>query len=283
MLGCSHRPGCRSLTTAACRDRCGSIASPSSIALVLFVLARNFVSSRPGRALVAVRDNELSALAMGIDGARYKALAFGVSAMFGGIAGSLLMMDRGIVTPTPSTRTCPSSCSSSLVVGGAHALSGAFVGVVFYLFVPYFLAEWAIDRGGMPPGLRQVVGPLLVRLDGSVSVFFGLALVLVMFFAPGGIVSGSPRRCGLVSSSSCRRSPAPVRSRPPLDGGLRLLFAVQLVDEVLGHRRCPWRSCRRALRAAWSRPFRLPCRSPGRLASCSCAGGPSRLSRIPIG
>ena len=64
------------------------------IAAVMFLLARNGIRSRPGRALVAMRDNEASATASGIDVMRYKAVAFAVSAAYGGIAGAMLMMNR---------------------------------------------------------------------------------------------------------------------------------------------------------------------------------------------
>ena len=61
---------------------------------VLFLLARNYIKSRPGRALIAVRDNQTSASVSGVNLPLYKSMAFGVSAAFGGLAGTMLMMNR---------------------------------------------------------------------------------------------------------------------------------------------------------------------------------------------
>ena len=58
-----------------------------AMATVLFVAARNFVRSGPGRALIVVRDNETSATTSGVTVPLYKAMAFGVSAVYGGLAG----------------------------------------------------------------------------------------------------------------------------------------------------------------------------------------------------
>ena len=58
-----------------------------SITVVLFVIARNLFRSRPGRALIALRDNPIGAEVSGVDLARYKVMAFGLSSAYAGIAG----------------------------------------------------------------------------------------------------------------------------------------------------------------------------------------------------
>ena len=57
-------------------------------------LARNLLRGRPGRALAALRDNELAASVMGVPVARYRAAAFTVSSMYAGAAGVLLEIGR---------------------------------------------------------------------------------------------------------------------------------------------------------------------------------------------
>ena len=164
------------------------------VAAVMFLLARNFVRSRPGRGLVAMRDHELSALALGINVPVYRAMAFGVSAAYGGIAGSLLMMDRPFATEVQFTTKMAIFLVVGLVVGGAGTISGAVAGAFVYLFVPYFVTEWTFDQSGMPPGLRQLTEPLfaLLRSGGgaAVGIVFGLALLVLMFMLPGGFVAG---------------------------------------------------------------------------------------------
>ena len=70
-----------------------------AVAVVMFVLGWNLLRGRVGRALVAIRDHPIAAAAMGIDTALYKSLAFGVSAMYTGVAGALGAIAVQFVAP----------------------------------------------------------------------------------------------------------------------------------------------------------------------------------------
>ena len=94
----------------------------------LFLLARNFIKSRPGRALIAVRDNQTSAAVSGVNLPLYKAMAFGVSAAFGGLAGSMLMMNRPFASDVQFGLTLAIFLVVGLVAGGAGTISGAVPG-----------------------------------------------------------------------------------------------------------------------------------------------------------
>lgn len=166
------------------------------IATALFLLARNFVRSRPGRALIAVRDNQTSASVSGVNLALYKAMAFGVSAAYGGLAGSMLMINRPFASDVQFGLTLAIFLVVGLVAGGAGTISGAVPGALIYVFIPYFVAGWTLDQTGMPPGLKQVTKPLFDWLedrqggDAISGVFFGLGLLALVFLLPGGFVSG---------------------------------------------------------------------------------------------
>ena len=166
-----------------------------TIAAVLFLLARNFRRSRPGRAVLAARDNEASALAMGVNVPLYKAMAFGVSAAYGGLAGSMLMMNRPFASDEMFGTRMALFLVVALVAGGVGTIAGAAVGAYFYFFVPHFVGEWTFDQSGMPPVVREVTGPLFDFLEpagiGAVGVIFGLTLILLMFLSPGGFVAGA--------------------------------------------------------------------------------------------
>jgi branched-chain amino acid transport system permease protein len=166
-----------------------------TIAAVLFLLARNFRRSRPGRAVLAARDNEASALAMGVNVPLYKAMAFGVSAACGGLAGSMLMMNRPFASDEMFGTRMALFLVVALVAGGVGTIAGAAVGAYFYFFVPHFVGEWTFDQSGMPPVVREVTGPLFDFLEpagiGAVGVIFGLTLILLMFLSPGGFVAGA--------------------------------------------------------------------------------------------
>jgi branched-chain amino acid transport system permease protein len=169
------------------------------MAIALFLLARNFVKSRPGRALVAVRDNQTSAAVSGVNLPMYKALTFGMSAAFGGVAGSMLMINQPFASDVQFGLTLAIFLVVGLVIGGAGTISGAVPGALVYVFVPYFMAGWTTDPKGMPPGLRQITKPLFDWLShreggNSISgVFFGVLLLIAVFILPGGIIDGLRR------------------------------------------------------------------------------------------
>jgi branched-chain amino acid transport system permease protein len=166
------------------------------MAVALFLLARNFIKSRPGRALIAVRDNQTSASISGVNLALYKAMAFGVSAAFGGLAGTMLMINRPVASDVQFGLNLAIFLVVGLVAGGAGTISGAVPGALIYVFIPYFVGEWTLDQTGMPPGIKQATKPLFDWLedrqggDAISGVFFGLGLLILVFLLPGGFVSG---------------------------------------------------------------------------------------------
>ena len=169
------------------------------MAVILFVLARNFVKSRPGRALIAVRDNQTSAAVSGVNLPMYKALTFGASAAFGGIAGTMLMMNRPFASDVQFNIQLAIFLVVGLVIGGAGTISGAVPGALIYVFIPYFMSSWTQDQSGMPPGIKQITRPLFDWLStkqggGSIAgVFFGILLLIAVFILPGGVIDGLRR------------------------------------------------------------------------------------------
>jgi branched-chain amino acid transport system permease protein len=88
------------------------------VATVLFLLARNFLRSRPGRALLAVRDNPAGATSSGIRQVTYLAMAFAMSAVYGGLAGSMLMINRPFASDVQFGTRQAIFLVVGLVVGG---------------------------------------------------------------------------------------------------------------------------------------------------------------------
>jgi branched-chain amino acid transport system permease protein len=136
-----------------------------AITLAIYVGSVNLLRSRSGRALMAIRDNEIAASAMGVDVAQYKTLAFGVSAGITGIAGGLGAIAVQFVAPDGYTIVLAISLFLGMVVGGVGWLPGSFVGAAFIIFVPN-IAE-SISKG----------------LSGAV---FGVLLFIVIFLVPHG-------------------------------------------------------------------------------------------------
>jgi len=136
-----------------------------AFSLAIYAAATNLLSSRTGRAMMAIRDNEIAASAMGIDVALYKTLAFGISAAITGIAGALGAIAIQFVAPDGYTFQLSIAIFLGMVVGGVGWLPGSIIGSAFIVFVPNF-AE-SISKG----------------LSGAV---FGVLIVLVIFVMPRG-------------------------------------------------------------------------------------------------
>lgn len=168
-----------------------------TVAVALFVLVRNFVRSRPGRAMITMRDHEPAAVALGVHVAWFKAMAFGASAGLGGIAGWLLMLNRPFVTDQMFGYRMSIFLVAGLVIGGLGTITGAIPGALAYVFVPWFLTEWAFDQRGLPAAARVVTRPVFAVLrpagGDAGAIFFGAALIVLTFVLPGGFVAGIRR------------------------------------------------------------------------------------------
>ena len=136
-----------------------------AVLILMFAAAMRLVSSRTGRALKAIRDNPLAAKAMGIDTALYKSLAFGVSALYTGVAGSLGAIVVQFVAPDSFTFFLAVSFLVGLVVGGVGWIPGALIGGLFIMYIPN-LAEQ------VSKGLAWAV--------------YGVILILVIYVMPTG-------------------------------------------------------------------------------------------------
>ncbi|HYZ32839.1 MAG TPA: branched-chain amino acid ABC transporter permease [Crenalkalicoccus sp.] len=142
--------------------------------IVIFLLARNLVQSRIGRALRAIRDQPTAAEAMGMDLAQLKTRAFAVSAMVTGIAGSLSAIAIEFVAPDSFSLTLSVTLFVGMVVGGVASIIGPLFGGLFVVFVPNF-AE-SVSKAA--PG-----------------VIYGIILIAILFVMPSG-VAGLLRRAG---------------------------------------------------------------------------------------
>ena len=156
------------------------------ILLVLFLLARNLLHGRTGRAIVAIRDNPIAAQAMGVNTALYKSLTFGVSAGYTGVAGALSALVIAFVAPDAFNVFLSITFLVGIVVGGLASISGAIFGGFFIQFVP----NWAQDISKAAPW-----------------AIYGIFLILFMYVMPRGI-AGSLARVGRRRGRSRTAPPA---------------------------------------------------------------------------
>jgi branched-chain amino acid transport system permease protein len=137
------------------------------VLLLAIRVAANLLHGRTGRALVAIRDHPIAAAAMGIDTARYKALAFGTSTLFTGVAGALSAIVIGFVAPESFTLFLSISFLVGSAIGGIATIGGAIVGGIFIQFVPNLANDIS---------------------DAAPSALYGVAMLLFMYAMPHGVV-----------------------------------------------------------------------------------------------
>lgn len=146
------------------------------VTIASLVTALNILRSPTGRAMIGIRDSEISAQSMGIDLARTKSIAFALSAGFTGLAGGLFAHKLGYLAPDAFTLLTSIQLLLMVVVGGLGSMHGVFFGAIFIGFLPQGIA---IMRDSLPPAIGQ--------LPGLEPGMFGLILVLFLIFEPLGI------------------------------------------------------------------------------------------------
>ena len=146
----------------------------AALALV-WVLDWRLTSSRPGRAIQALRDSEKVAASWGINVTRYKLLAFVLSGAIAGLAGGLFGSIEQLVSPESFQWDLSLLFLFMAVVGGAGSRPGVVIGAVLLGFNAFFLDQLASRYEGLP-------------VDGSAAGLVGALLVLiVLLWVPGGI------------------------------------------------------------------------------------------------
>ncbi len=144
-----------------------------------YLLTRNLIKSRPGRAIVAIRDNETGAAVSGVNLRFYKTVTFGVSAALGALAGSMWSMNSPVVAEQ-DFQFAPLAVPLlvGLVVGGVASLQGSFIGGLIVVF----LVEWTKTIDDFVSARVDIQ-----NLEKLTPAVYGIILILVTFFAPGGI------------------------------------------------------------------------------------------------
>ena len=151
------------------------------IAFVLLVVAWLFVRGKPGRTLKAIRDSEIAAASSGISLPRYKTLAFGLSAFYAGVAGSLYAIARGFMNPDIFPIVLSVYLVAALALGGVDS----FVGLILGAGAIYVLQNRAGDVTQWLNHLPHV--NLNPQRPGMPDVIFGAVLIVVLIILPTGV------------------------------------------------------------------------------------------------
>ncbi|HEY2209505.1 MAG TPA: branched-chain amino acid ABC transporter permease [Gaiellaceae bacterium] len=137
---------------------------------ILFVLAWLILRGRIGRAFRAVRDSEIAAVASGVELPVYKTLAFGISAAYAGVAGSLFVLaTNGFAQPSEFDVFLSLELLIGVAIAGLGSLWGILAGAAFVALLPQISTSV----------------PVIGAQHGR-DVVFGAAVILVMLLVPDG-------------------------------------------------------------------------------------------------
>ncbi|HEY7240999.1 MAG TPA: branched-chain amino acid ABC transporter permease [Burkholderiales bacterium] len=138
----------------------------AGLGVAVYFLLDNLVRSPVGDTLRAIREDEVSAAALGVNAAVWKAFAFGLGAAIAGLAGCFYPGFVGTLVPDAFGIVESFTMMAMVIVGGMGTMVGPVIGAVVLTFLPELL------RG---------FGELRLMI-------YGVALTLVVLFMPGGIV-----------------------------------------------------------------------------------------------
>ncbi len=144
----------------------------AAVLLAGAVLAVNLIDSPTGRALRALHDSEVAAAVNGIDVARYKLIAFVISACYASLAGSLAALSDAFITPASAGFLKSIELVTMVVLGGMGSVIGGILGAAFL----------------------EVLPQLLAHMQEVEHVLLGLIIMLVMIFMRDGLFPTIARR-----------------------------------------------------------------------------------------
>ncbi len=136
-----------------------------AVAVLAVVATWNIVRSRVGRAFVAIRDSEVAAQALGIDPARYKTVAFALSAFYAGTAGGLHSVLLSYVAPEGYSLFQMVIHFAMVVAGGLGSVTGSVLGAALMTALPEVLRTFKSTQ----------------------EIAFGAILMLCIIFLPDGL------------------------------------------------------------------------------------------------
>jgi branched-chain amino acid transport system permease protein len=137
----------------------------AAVTAVMVAAAVNLVRTRTGRAFLALRESEIAAEASGVPVATYRALAFGLSAFYTGVAGGLFAFVVGFLSPDAFDVFLSVDFVVMIIVGGLGSVPGSIIGATVVTLLHDGLAAFQNYR------------PLI----------FGALLIASMLFMPGGM------------------------------------------------------------------------------------------------
>ena len=141
------------------------------LCIITIFIVNRLQNSRIGRALIALREDEIACQAMGIDKTRVKLTAFALGSTWAGLVGVIFAAKTTFVNPASFTFLESAMILSIVVLGGMGSITGIIIGALILILLPEYLRAFSDYR----------------------MLLFGIIMVIMMIFRPQGIVSGIRR------------------------------------------------------------------------------------------
>ena len=143
-----------------------------ALAIITIVSVQRLKNSRIGRALQALREDEIACQAMGIDRVNVKLMAFGLGTAWAGFAGVIFAAKTTFINPASFTFMESAIILSIVVLGGMGSNLGVILGSAFLVLMPEYLRAFSEYR----------------------MILFASAMVLMMVFRPQGLIAPKGRK-----------------------------------------------------------------------------------------
>jgi branched-chain amino acid transport system permease protein len=172
----------------------------------MLLIAWSILRGPLGRAFVAVRESETAAAAMGVNVARTKVTAFTISAVYAGVAGAVLTLLLGVMTPESVDITTSINFLTAIVIGGLASILGSIIGGIVLVLLPSEAPELVAK-------LPLISEDTVNQAPGAI---LGLSVIAVVLLMPYGM-SGAYHRLASMQpaqlAAAFRGIPNGIRSR----------------------------------------------------------------------
>ncbi|HEX6220164.1 MAG TPA: branched-chain amino acid ABC transporter permease [Acidimicrobiia bacterium] len=141
-----------------------------ALTIVFVILAKNLQRTRVGRAFQSIRDRDVAAEIMGVNEAKYKLTAFGISSFYAGVGGGLFASFVGRMIPEQWNLFLSVEIIAIVLIGGAGVVTGTILGSVFVIVLPRLVED---VTNGLAAIVVQGSGPIAWVGDLFISTGLG--------------------------------------------------------------------------------------------------------------
>lgn len=134
--------------------------------LITTIVVTNYIHSSPGRATIAVREDEIAASSVGVNTTKHKIIAFVIGAIFASIAGTLYASYFTVINPNQFTFQKSIDILIIVVFGGMGSITGSFVGAIILGLLNTVLQSFGQWR----------------------MIIYALAIIFIMIYRPSGLL-----------------------------------------------------------------------------------------------